>query len=154
MTAPMAAHRVAPRPEREGLPTPDYADAFAVDVPAGRTAEDWAREVFERAPGVLQLGMYAGWRAGLFLRLGPRRAPGHVLGWPVASSDASTVRLATDSPLLSAVQVVEVDGTRLTWTTIVEHHNAASKAIWSISSLVHRALMVRLLNAAARRARR
>jgi len=72
------AHRVE-MPEhiraRETLADPDYTYACEVTAPGtdGRTAEQWARAVFEGAPRPARWFMLAGWVVVLRLRLAPLR---------------------------------------------------------------------------------
>jgi hypothetical protein len=75
------------------LAEPDFVYGCAVSPSANdhRTAEQWARSVFEDMPRPLRAFIVLGWVAILRLRLGPRPSPSHMLGWSVLSTTPTTV---------------------------------------------------------------
>ncbi|MFH8410154.1 DUF2867 domain-containing protein [Streptomyces sp. NPDC018019] len=131
-----------------------YASAFTAPV-AGLpplSPEDWTRAVFEEAPAALQRCLYAGWRGGLGLRLSPRSAPKHVLGWPITESGSGTVTLEAHSPFLTARNIVSLNGTSLTWSTVVHFKNRTGRAIWASAAPLHHQVVPLLLRRAIREA--
>jgi Protein of unknown function (DUF2867) len=128
------------------LAGPDYLDAIEyVDGDPDRTAEDWARAVFEGAPRPVGAVLWLGWRLGLRLRLGPYRAPGHVLGWPVLESGPDRAVLGVESAVLGPCRLVfEVDPGRALVTTAIRFEHRLSRPVWTVVAPVHR-LITRLL---------
>jgi hypothetical protein len=104
--------------------------------------------VFEDAPLGLRQVLVGGWLA-LGLRLAPRPSPDHVLGWRIASTTPDTIVLELDSKLMSAQNVIEVDGTRVVWTTLVHYRNRLGAVMWSAAAPVHHLILPRLLGRAA-----
>src|SRR2546423_15536390 len=79
--------------------TSNYAAAWEAAA-AGvnrRSAEDWARAIFEDASPALRRFIVVGWICGLGLRLGPRSSPDHVLGWAIASRSPDRIVLRVHS---------------------------------------------------------
>lgn len=128
------------------LAGPDYLDAIEyVDGDPDRTAEDWARATFEGAPRPVSVVLWLGWRLGLQLRLGPYRAPGHVLGWPVLESGPDRAVLGVESAVLGPCRLVfEVDPGRALVTTAIRFEHRLSRPVWTVVAPVHR-LITRLL---------
>ncbi|WP_041823585.1 hypothetical protein [Streptantibioticus cattleyicolor] len=150
----MSDHHV-PRARRVAVNPAGAHDASAFALPAAAlpslTPEEWARATFEGAPGPLRQVLRAGWTAGLGLRLGPGSSPRHVLGWPITGSGADAVTLEARSPLLTARNVVTVEGSRLVWATFVWFEKPAGRAVWSAAAPVHHRTVPYLLARAARR---
>jgi hypothetical protein len=131
---------------------PDYADAFAVrvDVPDGRTAEEWLRVGLEQAPVVLRWVILAAHRHVLRFRLGPRSSPQHVLGWRIAESTPEVVRLTAAGPLIDGVIVARKPGpTSLLFTTCVYYRRPSARPVWRLLRPVHRGVARYLLARAA-----
>lgn len=128
------------------LTGPDYLDAIEyIDGDPDRTAEDWARATFEGAPRPVGTVLWLGWRLGLRLRLGPYRAPGHVLGWPVLESGPDRAVLGVESAVLGPCRLVfEVDPGRALVTTAIRFEHRLSRPVWTVVAPVHR-LITRLL---------
>ncbi len=132
----------------------DYREIFeAATSPAAagagaRDAEGWVRAVLEGAPAPVRWFLRAGWRFGLGLRLGPASSPRHVLGWPIAASDPEAVRLAADSPLLSAELLLRVRPAAITLTTSVTFTRRAARPLWAAALPLHRLTVPRLLRRA------
>ncbi len=115
----------------------DYDDRF--EMPAGTTtwsAERWARATFEGAPAVVRGLLALGWRLGLGLRLGGGARDARVLGWPIVESSRAALEDA-----------------RLVQSTLVRYESAAAAPVWRVVSLLHRAVMPRLLARASRASR-
>jgi hypothetical protein len=136
----------------EEFPRADYACAFEVVRSATdqRTAEQWARTVFERPPLPVRAFLIFGWRIVLGLRLGPRRSVDHVLGWRIRSAQPDLLILEQDSRRITAQNVVQVDSTRIVWTTLVGYRNFVGRVVWALTAPFHIATIPRLLRRAAR----
>jgi hypothetical protein len=145
-------------PERtravSGLPEPDYACAFRSAHPPTdtRSAEQWARVVFEGASRPVRLFLTLGWRIVLGLRLGPYPSADHVLGWRIGASEPGLIVLDQRSRLITAHNVVEVDGASICWTTFVKYRHPAAPAVWALVKPFHVLTIPRLLRRAGRHA--
>lgn len=130
----------------------DYVSAFRLpaDGARSRTPEQWAREVFEGAPGLLRRFLLLGWSGVLGLRLGPRPSPVHVLGWPVADSGPHAIVLEAHSPLLTARNVAVVHDTDVVWVTFVRFKRRTARAVWSLAAPLHHRVVPRLMTRAGR----
>jgi|RhiMethySRZTD1v2_1073278.scaffolds.fasta_scaffold1326485_2 uncharacterized protein DUF2867 len=143
-------------PERtrmlKDIPDADYTCAFEITRPATdqRTAEQWSRAVFEGPPMPVRAFLTAGWRLVLGLRLGPRPAAGHVLGWRIRSAHPDLLMLEQASPLITAHNVAQVDDTRVVWTTFVGYRNLFGRVLWALALPFHISTIPRLLRYAAR----
>jgi Protein of unknown function (DUF2867) len=127
------------------LAGPDYLDATELAGGPARTAEDWARSVFEGAPRTVRAVLRLGWRRGLGLRLGPYPAAGHVLGWPVVEAEPGRLVLGVRSAVLGPCRLVfQVDPARLLLTTAIRYEHRISRPVWTVVSPVHR-IVTRLL---------
>ncbi|WP_147397421.1 hypothetical protein [Amycolatopsis panacis] len=80
---------------------PDYTSTLYAERDAGdqRTAEQWARAVWEDAPLPMRMFLRAGWRC---LGLRSPRAPDRVLGWTIAESTPDSVVLEIPSRIMTA----------------------------------------------------
>ena len=136
----------------DALDRPGYADAFEARAhdSAERSAEAWARSVFEELPGWRQLLLVLGWRVWLGFRPGPRGA-GHVLGWRITHATPGSITLAQNSRLLAAHLVLRANGARLVLVTVVRRENLLGRLLWSVAAPVHRFAALRLLRRAAAR---
>jgi hypothetical protein len=138
-----------------GLDSPSYTYACAIDTAVtGASAEEWARATFEEAPTAVRLVIVSGWRLALRLRLLPRTSPSSVLGWRILSSTPPAIVLATDSPLLTARLVVQVDGARVVHTTLVRTERRLGRVVWAAATPIHQLTIPFLLNHAAAERRR
>jgi uncharacterized protein DUF2867 len=132
-----------------------YTYACAIDTAVeGVAAEEWARATFEGAPAAVRLVIVAGWRLALGLRLVPRGSPSSVLGWRILSNTPLAIVLATDSPLLTARLVVQVDGALVVHTTLVRLRNRLGRVVWTAATPIHQLTIPFLLNHAAAPRRR
>jgi len=133
-----------------------YEETFRVGTGDGgrRSAETWARAVYEDAPGVVRRSLLLGWRAVLGLRLGPYPSPDHVLGWSIISTAGDTIRLEARSVLLTAELVLSVGPSTVTLTSRVHHHRWPARPVWTVLLPIHRRVTVLLLRRAASRSAR
>jgi len=139
------------------LADPDYATAFEVTVVGAqaRSAEEWARVIFEDAPPALRWFVVLGWKTILGLRLGSARSPDHVLGWKIQSKETETVVLEVCSALMTANKVVWVDASRLTVATFIRYDWRWGRAVWSaVAPVHHRTDPLLMTYAASRKLRR
>lgn len=127
------------RPDPLALTDADYASSFEVVIADARVRapQDWAREMFERAPGALRWPVLVGWRAVLRLRLGPAHSPDHVLGWQITQSTESALVLESGSTLLTARKTFLVNASQIIVTTYVRYERPLGRYIWSVVAPVH-----------------
>lgn len=156
-SAPRRARRIempARLRDADTLTDPGYTFACAVPVAAtdDRTAEQWARAVFEGAPRPVRWFLLTGWILILRLRLGPRTSAAHVLGWRILSATPAAVTLVTDSPLFTTHLVVEVRDSRAVHATFLRFEHGFGRLLWAITDPIHRLTIRALLTRAARRA--
>src|ERR1700710_1804271 len=114
------ARRAAVREPLEPGGSPDYADAFELQVssPDQRTAEQWVRAGLEQAPAAVRRLILVVHRHVLRLRLGPLTDDAHVLGWRITMATADVVRLEAAGSLARGVLVGRrVDPSQIRLTT-------------------------------------
>lgn len=130
----------------------DYAAAFEVTASdlSSRSAEQWARTMFEAAPAAVRWFLALGWRVVLGLKLARGRSPEHVLGWKIITVSHDTARLEARSWLLTARKSVQVAGSRVTVTTFVHYERPLARAIWSAVAPIHHLTEPYLLGRASR----
>jgi hypothetical protein len=129
----------------------DYEDAFIVDAPGERTAEQWARAVFNDAPLAVRARLISGW-VGLGLKLAEPRSARHVLGWEMRQSSPSVVLLAAESLLgLQAELLFRTEPRGLLFATLIQQDNPAARAVWARITVTHQKVVRSLLDHAARR---
>jgi hypothetical protein len=131
----------------------DYTDHFEAPITAARdrTPEQWARAVFEDAPGPLR-GLFASsFRYGLGLRLGPRTSPEHVLGWEIVDRQPDSITLESRSWFLTSRLVFRAEGSCLTQSTLVHYDRRIATVLWPPVSILHRQIVPRLLARAGSR---
>lgn len=134
----------------------DYTDHFEAPIATAddRTPEQWARAVFEDAPGPLR-GLFASsFRYGLGLRLGPRSSPEHVLGWEIIDRKLDSITVESRSWFLTSRLVFRAQGSRLTQSTLVHYDKRIARVLWPPVSILHRQIVPWLLRRAARGSRR
>jgi hypothetical protein len=154
---PWRSHEV-PVPDeltaRQDLATTDFAYACRLDVDTApaRSAEQWARAVFEDAPKALRWFIVSGWIVGLGLRLGSRRSRDYVLGWTIVSNTPDVIVLGVGSFMLTARLVVRVSESDVVHATFVRYDRRPAKLIWPIAAVMHRRIIPLLLRGAAMRA--
>jgi hypothetical protein len=130
----------------------DYEDAFIVDAAGQRTAEQWARAVFNDAPVAVRARLVSGW-TGLGLNLArPSSAP-RVLGWTVRHNSPEVMLLAADSILgLQAELLFRTEPRGVLFATLIQQNNAAARALWARIIPTHQKVVRSLLEHAALRA--
>jgi hypothetical protein len=129
----------------------DYEDAFIVDAGAERTAEQWARAVFNDAPLAVRARLVSGW-IGLGLKLGGPWSARRVLGWKVVQVSPSVMLLAANSWLgLDAELLFRSQPGGLLFATLIRQNNPAARAVWSRMTSTHQGVVHSLLEHAARR---
>jgi hypothetical protein len=133
-----------------GDPSYTYACEITASATDSRSAEQWARAVFEGAPRLLRWFIVAGWIGGLGLRLGPRRSPAHVLGWKIVSRTPTTIVLGVESFVLSARLVVQVGDSQIVHATFVRYRRRPARILWAAAAPIHRRVVPYLLGRAAR----
>jgi hypothetical protein len=147
------AHRVVVSEEPPStVASPDYADAFEVtSSPADRrSAEQWARDGFERLPvAILRSGLFIHrWILGF--RLGPWISSDHVFGWRIVMSEPELLHLQARSTLLSGHMVWRLDHERLVMTTFIQYEQRkTAPAVWALIGNIHRGAAPYLLELAA-----
>jgi hypothetical protein len=122
-----------------GIGRSDYASAFEATIAEsdGRSAEQWARNVFEDAPTAIGYFVVFGWRFALGLRLGPRSSSDYVSGWRVRDTRPGVILLEVDSWLLTALKEVRVASGSVRVSTFVRYKRGLGRAIWTLVSPIH-----------------
>lgn len=131
---------------------PDYTSTLDIARPSGdrRTAEQWARAVWEQAPAPVRIFLRLGWRC---LGLRGRSAPQRVLGWRVAESVPERVVLDIPSRIMTARNVIRLDERKVRWTTDVDFDRAPARLLWCMAAPMHQRLIPAQLRRAARTTR-
>jgi deazaflavin-dependent oxidoreductase (nitroreductase family) len=115
----------------------DYADVYRGRSTRPRSAESWIRRIFEDAPASLRWFLLVGWRV-LGARLGPLHSPDYVLGWRIDANEPTWIRLSVEWRIgLSADLVLSVDGSAVTLSTFVQHHNRVARYAWATLVPIH-----------------
>ena len=121
--------------------TANYAVAFALatDTAKSGTPVQWARAVLEDAPAALRWCMVFAWRRILGLKLGPLSSDECVLGWPISAGDLvpGSTALVAQSRHLRASHTISVDGSTVTWVTLVHCSNMAARLLWALTRPIH-----------------
>jgi hypothetical protein len=149
---PARAHRVEVIESMTGSSAPPhFASAFEVAVPrAGdRSAEQWARLVFEEARPLLRWFVVIGWKCVLRLRLASGATADQVLGWSVVSNQSDAITLEADSTLMTARKVVRVQDSLVLVTTFVHYKRPIAQGLWTIVVPIHHRTEPLLLSHAA-----
>jgi len=92
-----------------------------------------------------------GWRFGLGLRLGPMRAPTHVLGWEIAGRTPTRVLLGVSSALLDARLIIPARGETVVHLTLIRYRRKLTRVLWAAVVQIHERVIPYLLSTAARR---
>jgi hypothetical protein len=147
------AHRVvvAEKPPFTSA-APDYADAFAVTRSPRdqRSAEQWARDGFERLPMAIRQSGLLGHRWILGFSLGPWDSANHVFGWQIATSEHEFLHLEARSRLLSGHMVWRLHHERLVMTTFLQYGmRRTAPVVWAVIGNIHRGGAPYLLGLAA-----
>jgi hypothetical protein len=135
------------------LLAPNYTCAFEVDLQPTdtRTAEEWLRDMFEEARPALRRFILTGWVGVLRLRLGPRPAPNHVIGWQILSSTPEQIVIGVESPLVSAHQVLRIQNGKIVHVTIVRFERSGAGLIWGAAAPIHVRTIPHLMQQASAR---
>jgi hypothetical protein len=155
-TGPVRARRIEVTEEIRAFDTlaeADYSAAWEVMISAGdrRSAEQWARAIFEGAPRALRAFVVTGWIAGLRLRLGPRRSPDYVLGWTVVTTTPDLVILSVQSWMMTAHLMVSVEEKRVVLGSFVRYEKRGASALWSTVQPLHHQILPYLFGRASSR---
>jgi hypothetical protein len=98
---PVGVHQIAPPSDlvaKTTLSDVSHRDCFIVDIDpsvSDRSAEEWARAIFEDAPAPTRDRLTTGWPL-LGLQLGPLTSDKHVLGWTILTNSPDQVLLFAD----------------------------------------------------------
>jgi hypothetical protein len=132
--------------------SPDYADAFEVtrSPTDRRSAEQWARDGFERLPVTIRRSGLLIHRWILGFRLGPRTSSKHVFGWQIVTSEPELLHLEARSTLLRGHMVWRLHHERLVMTTFLEYEvRRTAPVVWAVIGNIHRGAAPYLLELAA-----
>jgi hypothetical protein len=136
LTEPDGVRLVTPPPElleKTTLTSVDYQDCFIVDTGPSlfdRSAERWARAIFEDAPAPTRDTLVAGWPL-LGLRLGPLGSDEHVLGWLISANSPDQILLSADGrPDMAAELLVERQHGNLRFASFVALLSPAARELW------------------------
>lgn len=133
------------------FPHIDYADTFEAGTGGvARSAEQWARAMFEGAPVGTRTFLVRTWP--LFgVRLGPLRTAEHVLGWRIVKNTPDFVVLQLRSAAGVTIRlVVQAGRDSVLAGTFVRCEGLPSRVLWFAVAPIHRLVMSRLLGEATR----
>jgi hypothetical protein len=120
---------------------PDYADAFEVtgSPTDRRSAEQWARDGFERLPLATRRSVLLLHRWVLGFTLGPWSSPEHVFGWRIVTSEPELLHLEARSTLLTGHMVWRLHHERLVMTTFFRYEKRrTASVVWAVLGNIHR----------------
>ncbi len=132
--------------------SPDYADAFEVarSPTDRRSAEQWARDGFERLPVTTRRSVLLIHRWILGFRLGPWVSSNHVFGWQIVTSEPELLHLEARSTLLTGHMVWRLHHERLVMTTSFQYKKRrTASVVWAVLGNIHRGGAPYLLRLAA-----
>jgi hypothetical protein len=136
------AHRVVvSETPPSSVASPDYADAFEVSRSRTdrRSAEQWARDGFERVSLPTRRSLLLVHRWILGFRLGPWASPNHVLGWRIVTSEPELLHLEARSRLLNGHMVWRLHDERLVMTTFLYYEmRRTAPVVWAVIGKLHR----------------
>lgn len=136
------AHRVVvSETPPSSVASPDYADAFEVSRSRTdrRSAEQWARDGFERVSLPTRRSLLFVHRWILGFRLGPWASPNHVLGWRIVTSEPELLHLEARSRLLRGHMVWRLHDERLVMTTFLYYEmRRTTPVVWAVIGKLHR----------------
>ncbi|MGW3012044.1 hypothetical protein ACWC9R_24900 [Streptomyces sp. NPDC001219] len=130
----------------------DYENAVLADLGQAqdRTAEQWARTIMEDAPSDMQRTLTQGWTA-LGLQLGPARAEGFVLGWPVRHSTPDLVLLSAGPTLgVSGDLLLQRRPHSLLLSCFIQLDDDMARTLWARTESRHPKAMHQMLERATR----
>jgi Family of unknown function (DUF6463) len=121
----------------------DYEDAFIVEIGRAqdRTAERWARAIFDDAPMPIRRPLRWAWLAQ-GLKLGSARSDRLVLGWELRDSTPDFALLGADSRIGMPAEILFMrQQDSLLVAVFVQHENPIARAVWAVvQHLLHRRL--------------
>jgi hypothetical protein len=128
---------------RKDLAGADRAITYELvaDDALSMSAEQWARANWEGAPTIVRWFLMLGWRFVLGLGLVPGKSPTNVLGWRMIDDRPNTITLQARSALITGHNVVIVQESTVSWTTLVRYEHLIARPIWRLVELVHRIVM-------------
>lgn len=135
------------------LPRLDYTDCFVVDAPGipELTAERWAREMIQGAPGPLRDSLRSGWRM-LGLKHGSAADPDRILGWELRRREPDSVLLHADSRIGMPGELLYMRMSEgILFATFIQQRNPVAKAVWASIASGHRRIVAEMLGRAAER---
>ncbi|MBV9100672.1 MAG: hypothetical protein JOZ46_06025 [Candidatus Dormibacteraeota bacterium] len=136
--------------EHDTLDRVDYADTFAglASAPLALTPAAWAQALGPSAPWRMRLIVRAAHlvqRRVLGLRLDPRHAANHVLGWRLADAGDHWFRMEAAGWLGQAHLVFHMDGDEVCIGTLLRYDHRMAAIVWAPVSLLHRQVGLALL---------
>jgi len=115
-----------------------------------RSAEQWARDGFERLPVTIRRSGLLIHRWILGFRLGPWISSDHVFGWRIVTSEPELLHLEAQSKLLSGHMVWRLHDERLAMTTFLQYERRrTAPVVWAAIGNIHRGGAPYLLKLAA-----
>src|SRR5919106_1119778 len=118
----------------------DYEDAFVVENGRAqdRTAEQWARAIFEDAPMRRRVPLRWAWLAQ-GLKLGSARSDRLVFGWELRRSTPDFALLGADSRIGMPAEILFMrQQDSLLVAVFVQYDNHIARAVWAGVRPVHR----------------
>jgi len=154
MTRARAAKLAVPENirSRARLSRIDYESAFSVaaDTTDRRSAEQWARTMYESPPTAERLFVWYGWKA-LTARLGPYPSDDHVLGYRIKANERDYICFSVEWALGLACELVLYTAPGAAGlASFVELKRPPARIVWPIVALVHERIVPRWLSRAAR----
>lgn len=137
---------------RAGTIRIDYESAFSVnaDPVDGRSAEQWARAMYEAPPTFERLIVWYGWKT-LTARLGPYPSNDHLLGYRIGVNEGDYISFSVEWALGLACELALCLGpSTAVLATFVELNRPAAKIVWPMAVPVHERIVPRWLSRAAR----
>lgn len=134
----------------------DYEVAFEIERPEGvpRSAERWARAMFEEAPLAMRWFLIVGWSA-ITCRISPRRSPARILGWQIESTSPQTAVIAVRAWVgLTSRLIFFADDDLVTVASFVRFTGPVTplaRVVWAATVPLHERILPHLLTAARRR---
>lgn len=136
---------------RAGVGRIDYEVAFCVvaDPVDRRSAERWARAMYESPPAIERLFVWYGWKA-LTARLGPYPSKDHVLGYWIEANEQDYIRFSVEWALGLACDLVLYTGpSTATLASFVQFERPAARFVWPAVIPIHERIVRRWLRRAA-----
>jgi hypothetical protein len=118
----------------------DYGDAFVVEIGRAqdRTAEQWARTIFDDAPMRARRPLRWSWLAQ-GLKLGSARSERLVLGWELRRSTPDLALLGADSRIGMPAEILFMrQQDSLLVAVFVQQDNRIARAVWAAVRPLHR----------------